>query len=108
MPAFNSAFNAAFVILGLFWVCRNEAVTGQSMAALIDRAQSYPCRAIAALLKLDGGNRMVDRCRVYLEQFSSALDARGEYTFIYSFSPFSLLAVLRCLFLSWVKNILME
>ena len=100
MPSLNSAFNAAFVILGLFWVCRNEVVTGQSMAALVDRAQSYPGRAIAALLKLDGGNRMVDRCRVYLEQFSSALDARGEYTFIHSFSS-SLLAVFRCLFLSW-------
>lgn len=49
------------------------------MAELLDRAQSYPCRAIAALLKLDGGNRMVDRCRVYLEHFSSALDARGKF-----------------------------
>ncbi|PKY03000.1 hypothetical protein P168DRAFT_311552 [Aspergillus campestris IBT 28561] len=53
-------FNAAFVILGLLWVCRNETVTGQSMAELVDRAQLYPSRAIAALLKLDGGNRMVN------------------------------------------------
>ncbi|RHZ43500.1 putative C6 transcription factor [Aspergillus thermomutatus] len=66
-------FNAALVIFGTIRVCRDESRTGASMPILVDRAKSYPSRATAALLKLDTGNRMVDRCRLFLERFNSSL-----------------------------------
>ncbi|KAF9887006.1 hypothetical protein FE257_010622 [Aspergillus nanangensis] len=71
-------FNSALVILGILWVCREESITGKSMEDLVSRAKAYPYRAIAALWKLDNGNRMVDRCRLYLEQFTRTLNTQNE------------------------------
>jgi hypothetical protein len=45
------------------------------------KARQYPSRAVAALSKLDEGNRLVDRCRYYLEQFSKVLDDPGQSLF---------------------------
>ena len=42
------------------------------------KARHYPSRAVAALSRLDEGNRLVDRCRYYLEQFSQVLDDPGQ------------------------------
>ncbi|KKA22979.1 Uncharacterized protein T310_2993 [Rasamsonia emersonii CBS 393.64] len=71
-------FNAALVILGALWVCRgddsDEASVPPDMDKLVEKASGYPQRAVAALLNLDSGNKMVDRCRYYLEHFNNALN----------------------------------
>lgn len=78
------AFNAALVILGALWVCRgddsDEASVPPDMDKLVEKASGYPQRAVAALLNLDSGNKMVDRCRYYLEHFNNALNPVGEST----------------------------
>ncbi|KAL4896204.1 fungal-specific transcription factor domain-containing protein [Aspergillus ambiguus] len=71
-------FNSALVILSTLWVSREENITGKPMDSLVNKSRPYPCRAITALLKLDSGNRMIDRCRVYLEQFTNTLNIQGE------------------------------
>ncbi|KAJ5610294.1 hypothetical protein N7510_007013, partial [Penicillium lagena] len=67
-------FNAALVIIGTVWVYRDTSVTGTPMTAQASKAKQYPCRAVAALSKLDEGNRLIDRCRYYLEQCNKALN----------------------------------
>ncbi|KAL4807917.1 fungal-specific transcription factor domain-containing protein [Aspergillus unguis] len=62
-------FNAALVIIGATWVHR----TSKPAAHAIANIEIYPGRAVDTLSKLDRGNRMVDRCRYYLEQLISAL-----------------------------------
>ena len=36
--------------------------------------------ATAALRRLDRGNKMIDRCRVYLERLVQLLDIRGNFS----------------------------
>ncbi|KAB8256860.1 fungal-specific transcription factor domain-containing protein, partial [Aspergillus pseudonomiae] len=73
-------FNAALVILGILIVCREGSMSGQLASGVVDKIRKYPFHAVAALLKLDTGNRMVDRCRLYLERLitSSGLYAIDE------------------------------
>ncbi|CAL5873913.1 uncharacterized protein PFLUO_LOCUS8197 [Penicillium psychrofluorescens] len=67
-------FNAALVIIGTVWVYCDTSVTGTTMAVQASKAKQYPSRAVAALSKLDEGNRLIDRCRHYLETFDKALN----------------------------------
>ncbi|KAI9925245.1 hypothetical protein MW887_006168 [Aspergillus wentii] len=67
-------FNASLVILGTLWACRDESVVGSSTSTLVSNAKIYPYHAISALLKMGTGNRMIDRCRIYLERFNCALN----------------------------------
>ncbi|KZN90865.1 putative transcriptional regulatory protein [Penicillium chrysogenum] len=67
-------FNAALVLIGVVWVYRDASLTGTPMTDRASKARQYPSRAVAALSRLDEGNRLVDRCRYYLEQFSKVLD----------------------------------
>lgn len=46
------------------------------------RAKEYPSRAVTALSKLDDGNRLVDRCRAYLERFNEGLNSPGQYSLV--------------------------
>lgn len=73
----DTAFNAALVILGILLVCREKGISGQ-LVGVVDEIRTYPFRAVAALLKLDTGNRMVDRCRLYLETFIRTSGLYGE------------------------------
>ncbi|KAJ5813994.1 uncharacterized protein N7503_000744 [Penicillium pulvis] len=66
-------FNAALVILGAIWVYRDTSLTGSSMLNEARDLKEYPARAIAALSKLDNGNRLIDRCRSFLEHFNNVL-----------------------------------
>lgn len=85
----TTAFNSALVILGILWVSREESITGKTMESLEHKSRPYPYRAIAALLKLDSGNRMIDRCRIYLERFTNTLNVQSESTFLPSSSTTS-------------------
>ncbi|KAL2837451.1 fungal-specific transcription factor domain-containing protein [Aspergillus pseudodeflectus] len=64
-------FNAALVILGILIICREGGMAAQFVGAVADKIRVYPFRAAVALSKLDSGNRMVNRCRVYLERLIS-------------------------------------
>ncbi|GFF96416.1 transcriptional activator protein acu-15 [Aspergillus udagawae] len=66
-------FNAALVIIGATWVQRTRQSAQDSPVHQPANIQLYPGRAVATLYRLDTGNRMVDRCRYYLEQLISAL-----------------------------------
>lgn len=78
------AFNAALVISGTIWVNRDRSVTGSSMTEQATRAKQYPSRAVTALSKLDDGNRLIDRCRAYLERFNEALNSPGQCSLVSS------------------------
>ncbi|OQE36175.1 hypothetical protein PENCOP_c012G02469 [Penicillium coprophilum] len=67
-------FNAALVLIGVGWVYRDTTLTSSTMTDQASKAGQYPGRAVAALSRLDDGNRLIDRCRYYLEQFSKVLD----------------------------------
>ncbi|KAJ5811041.1 Transcription factor [Penicillium robsamsonii] len=67
-------FNAALVLIGVGWVYRDTSLTNSSMTDQASKARQYPGRAVAALSRLDEGNRLIDRCRYYLEQFSKVLN----------------------------------
>lgn len=69
---FTTAFNAALVIIGATWVHRTRQ-SGKGSASTCANIHIYPSRAVATLYKLDTGNRMVDRCRYYLEELIVAL-----------------------------------
>ncbi|KUM58158.1 hypothetical protein ACN42_g9007 [Penicillium freii] len=71
-------FHSALVLLGTIWVGKNYQPATISLSYDIENLVAYPGRAIAILYKLDCGNRIVDRCRFYLEQFHGALNPRGE------------------------------
>ncbi|KAJ5673980.1 hypothetical protein N7462_009419 [Penicillium macrosclerotiorum] len=66
-------FNAALVVIGAIWVNRDASLSDGPMPAHAIESQQYPSRAVTALSKLDDGNRMIDRCRYYLEQFTKIL-----------------------------------
>ncbi|CAI7629374.1 unnamed protein product [Penicillium pancosmium] len=75
-------FNAALVIIGAVWVYRDKSLSTTPITAQAKEAEKYPGLAAEALSKLDDGNRLVDRCRYYLEQFNAVLvssepDANG-------------------------------
>jgi hypothetical protein len=65
-------------------------MAGQIVGAVADKIREYPFRAAAALSKLDSGNRMVVRCRVYLERLIST---SGLYSKSMSLSCLPLLHV---------------
>ncbi|CAI7564144.1 unnamed protein product [Penicillium glandicola] len=67
-------FNAALVLTGVSWVYRDTSLTSSPMIDQANKAKKYPGRAVAALSWLDEGNRLIDRCRYYLEQFSKVLN----------------------------------
>lgn len=69
----GTAFNAALVIIGATWVQRARQSAHDSPVHQSTNIQPYPSRAVATLYRLDTGNRMVDRCRYYLEQLISVL-----------------------------------
>lgn len=75
---FLLAFNAALVIIGVIWVYRDESLSTTSITAQAKKAEAYPGLAAEALSKLDDGNRLVDRCRYYLEQFNQVLVSSGK------------------------------
>ncbi|KAJ5949651.1 hypothetical protein N7454_001235 [Penicillium verhagenii] len=66
-------FNAALVILGAIWVYRDPSLTGSPMLAKASELRDYPTRAVTALSRLDNGNRLIDRCRCFLEHFNKIL-----------------------------------
>lgn len=72
------AFNAAVVLIGAVWVYRDTSLCSASMTAQAKKVQQYPSRAVMALSKLDDGNRLIDRCRYYLEQFNNILVDPGK------------------------------
>ncbi|KAJ5954862.1 C6 transcription factor [Penicillium viridicatum] len=71
-------FHSALVLLGTIWVGKNCQRATISLSYDIENLVAYPARAISILYKLDCGNRIVNRCRFYLEQFHGALNPRGE------------------------------
>ncbi|KAJ5934756.1 hypothetical protein N7466_004303 [Penicillium verhagenii] len=84
-------FNAALVILGAIWVYRDTSLTGSPMLAKASELRDYPGRAVIALSKLDNGNRLIDRCRCFLEHFNKILVDPGEF-------PLSIYLSYVCLF----------
>jgi hypothetical protein len=71
-------FNAALVIIGATWVQRaRQSAPDFPMHQTAD-IRLYPGRAVATLRLLDMGNRMVDRCKYYLEQLISVLRLQPE------------------------------
>lgn len=72
------AFNAALVILGAIWVYRDTNLTGSPMLNEVRELKEYPSRAVTALSKLDNGNRLIDRCRSFLEHFNNVLADPGK------------------------------
>ena len=72
------AFHSALVLLGTIWVGKNYQPATISLSYDIENLVAYPARAISILYELDCGNRIVDRCRFYLEQFHGALNPRGK------------------------------
>ncbi|KAH1976469.1 hypothetical protein KXW88_008978 [Aspergillus fumigatus] len=71
-------FNAALVIIGATWVQRARQSAHDSPVHQSTNIQPYPSRAVATLYRLDTGNRMVDRCRYYLEQLISVLHLQPD------------------------------
>ncbi|KAF7128505.1 hypothetical protein CNMCM5793_003293 [Aspergillus hiratsukae] len=71
-------FNAALVIIGATWVQRARQSAQDSPVHQPANIQLYPGHAVATLYRLDTGNRMVDRCRYYLEQLISVLRLQPE------------------------------
>ena len=53
------------------------------MTAKAKKAQEYPGRAVLALSKLDDGNRLIERCRAFLEHFSNVLGDPGKLSLTY-------------------------
>ncbi|RAQ46927.1 C6 transcription factor [Aspergillus flavus] len=72
------AFNAALVIIGATWVQRTRQPVRDFPSHQLANIELYPGRAVATLRQLDMGNRMVDRCRYYLEQLISILHLEPE------------------------------
>ncbi|KAJ5133966.1 uncharacterized protein N7443_004411 [Penicillium atrosanguineum] len=66
-------FNAALVIIGAVCIYRDTSLSTSPMTAQAKKAGQYPSRAVTSLSKLDDGNRLIDRCRYYLEQFNKIL-----------------------------------
>jgi hypothetical protein len=65
------------VLLGAIWVSKNGRPATAPVYFDIAKLNAYPGLAISTLRKLDYGNRIVDRCRYFLEQFNNALDQQG-------------------------------
>ncbi|KAL4737926.1 C6 transcription factor [Aspergillus similis] len=70
-------FNAALVIIGTMWV-RENTNTSKDPANAYGNIHVYPGRAVATLQRLSIGNRMVDRCKYYLEQLITTLHLQPE------------------------------
>lgn len=66
------------VLIGAAWIYRDSSLSTFPMTAQTKKAAQYPSRAVTALSKLDDGNRLIDRCRYYLEQFKKILVDPGK------------------------------
>lgn len=66
------------VLLGAIWVSKNGQLATAPVYFDIAKLNAYPSKAVSTLRKLDNGNRIVDRCRYYLEQFNDALNKQGK------------------------------
>lgn len=72
------AFHSALVLLGTIRVGKNNQPATNSISHNIDELRPYPGQAVSILYKLDCGNRIVDRCRYYLEQFNDTLNPQRK------------------------------
>jgi hypothetical protein len=72
-------------MIGAVWVYRDASLSTAPTTAQAQGAQQYPARAVIALSKLDDGNRLIDRCRYYLEQFNKILVDPGKQAPFISF-----------------------
>ncbi|KAJ5317835.1 hypothetical protein N7508_002343 [Penicillium antarcticum] len=70
-------FHSALVLLGIIWIGKNGQHATTSISYDLEKLTAYPSQAVSILDKLDCGNRIVDRCRYYLEQFHDALNRRA-------------------------------
>lgn len=76
------AFNAALISFGCYFVSRPRPdVITPSVSIGLQEASDTLGQAIEALTLLDQGNRMVGRCRHYLQTLSTVLNASGKGTF---------------------------
>lgn len=66
------------MIIGAVLVYRDDSLGMTPMKTQDKNAQEYPGLAAEALAKLDDGNRLVDRCRYYLEHFNKILVGPGK------------------------------
>ncbi|KAH8700315.1 C6 transcription factor [Talaromyces proteolyticus] len=64
-------FHSALILRGTLWVCRDGDLAAKPLSCGIEQLVLYPSRAVQALYKLDSGNRIVDRCRYYLERLTN-------------------------------------
>ena len=73
------AFNAALINFGCYFVSRpRPGVTTPSVSISTYEVTKTLGEAIEALSLLDRGNRMVERCRHYLQTLSTVLNALGR------------------------------
>lgn len=75
------AFHSALVLLGTLRICKTGGTAVQTFSCELDKLTIYPNRAVQTLYKLDSGNRIVDRCRYYLERFIILSDTTGMVIF---------------------------
>ncbi|KAF3405249.1 hypothetical protein DPV78_002585 [Talaromyces pinophilus] len=70
-------FHSALILLGTIRICKSGGSAVKLPSCDIDRLTSYPNRAVQVLYRLDSGNRIVDRCRYYLERYMILSDLTG-------------------------------
>lgn len=74
-----SAFNAALIEFGCYFVSRPRPnATTPLLCISYQDASKNLANAIEALTLLDQGNRMVERCRHYLQTLNTVITAIGE------------------------------
>lgn len=71
------AFHSALILLGTIQICKSRGSAVKLPSYDIVRLTPYPSRAVQILYRLDSGNRMVDRCRYYLERYTILSDLTG-------------------------------
>ncbi|KAJ6145034.1 C6 transcription factor [Penicillium chermesinum] len=71
-------FHSALILLGMIRISKNSQPATTSLSHNIDELIAYHGQVVSILYKLDCGNRIVDRCRCYLEQFNNTINAPGE------------------------------
>ncbi|KAI3012293.1 transcriptional regulator family: Fungal Specific TF [Aspergillus niger] len=73
-------FNAALVIIGAMWVQRNRDTSEDPVdnGGNNNNMDIYLSRAVLTLQNLNVGNRMVDRCKYYLDQLITLLGLQAD------------------------------